>query len=80
MMDFCSYLFIKSSNRIFTFVILYGAFKTISDTYKPSTRHSTDPEMAIKSLTKGNFEHLWYILTKISTCGSPICPFKATIC
>ena len=61
MMDFCSYWLMKSSNRHFIpFVMLYG-------TYKPSTRLvvlSTDPEMAIKSLAMGNFEHFWYILTK----------------
>ena len=35
---------------------------------------STDPKMAIKSLARENFEHFLSILTKISTCDSPICP------
>ena len=78
MMDFFTYWFINSSNRYFiTFVILYEVFKTICGTYKPSTIHlvlSTDPEMAIKSLARGNFKHFWYVFTKISTCSSPICP------
>ena len=68
MMDFCSYWFTKSSNRHFIpFVILHDAFKTICDTYEPSSRLlvlSTDPEMTIKSLTRGDFEHIWSILTK----------------
>ena len=30
--------------------------------------------MVIKSLARGNFEHFWYIFTKIGTCGTPISP------
>ena len=35
--------------------------------------------MTIKSLTRGNFEHFWSILTKIRTCGSPICPLDRCV-
>ena len=51
-------------------------------TYKPYTRLvvlSTDLEMAIKSLTRRNFEHFWYIFTKMSTCGSPVCPLDRCV-
>ena len=61
---------------IIIIIILYDVFKTICGTYKPYTRLAvlhTDPEIAIKSLTRGIFVHYWSIFTKISTCGSPIC-------
>ena len=58
-------------------MILYEVFKTICDTKKPFVILevlSRDPDMAVKSLTRGNFEHVLSILTKINTCGSPISP------
>ena len=40
---------------------------------------STDPEMVIKSLARGYFEHFWAIFTKISTCSFPMCPFDCCV-
>ena len=51
-------------------VMLYDVFKTICGTKKPFARLvvlSTDPDMVVKSLARGNFEHSWFIFTKIST-------------
>ena len=40
---------------------------------------SKDPDMAVKSHARGNYELFWSIFTKISACVSPIVPLDCCV-
>ena len=63
-------------------VILYDVIIIICGTKKPFARLvvlSTNPEMAVKSHARVNFELFWSIFTKISAYDSPILPLDCCV-